>query len=120
MDLVVEVIYKDVDKILVTYGNIFQCLGAYLVKNVQDICISIFNKVLNTIKTIVVSIPQNWVFTLQSKYIGEDMFQFFPGLFEFQKNFVASIRNIIKVVGEFLIIGWMKHLTRFLSCISKI
>ena len=39
MDLVLEVINKDTDKILVQFGNILQCLGVYWVDETWDILI---------------------------------------------------------------------------------
>ena len=53
MDLVLEVRNKYLDKILVPYGNIFQCLGGYFVPNIWDIRFSGVDKVFDTITLIV-------------------------------------------------------------------
>ena len=53
MDLVVEVINKDTNKIMAPYGKISQCLDGYFSTNVWDIRISGVNKVLNKMTIIV-------------------------------------------------------------------
>ena len=53
MDLVVKARNKNLDNILVPYGNIFQCLGGFFVTEVWDIYIIVVNKVPNKITIIV-------------------------------------------------------------------
>ena len=96
MDLVLEVINKDPDKILVPYGKRLQWLGRYLLMKVWDIYVSDVYKVLN-----IFTVIANWsllylIFTLQFRYIGKGVSQSGYGLFSCKRNIVGNINNLIK------------------------
>ena len=90
MNLVLEVINKDPDEVILPYGKIFQCLVEFFVTNIWDIRVSGVYKILNTITVIMNLIFLNCIFALQFKYIGEDTFQYFPGLFLVSKLFCSK------------------------------
>ena len=57
---------------------------------VSDIHVNGVYKVFNTTIVIVNKSLPNWRFTLQLKYIGQDVFQIFPGLLVCQCYFVQE------------------------------
>ena len=53
MDLVLEIINKDPDKIMVIFGKTFQCISVYLVAEIWDVLIIDGDKLFNMFKVTV-------------------------------------------------------------------
>ena len=74
MDSVYDERKKYTDNNMMLYWNRFQYLVVCLVTNIWDIHVSDVEKVFNKFTVIVEQRLPNWRFTLQSKYIGKDIF----------------------------------------------